>query len=200
MLKRAFQKIDALLDGRPDVSRAAQREAAPEERALLDRIDRLASHLAEVRTALLALAGGELDLMRFSRDNTLAHPVKELQSRLRHLTWQTHQIAGGDYGQRIDYMGGLAEAFNRMAEALDRKDRELTQKIEALERALAKVNRLERLLPLCMYCKKIRTAGTGGEQWEDLDRYVRQKTDTEFSHSICPACLRRQFPDIDPEA
>lgn len=60
--------------------------------------------------------------------------------------------------------------------------------IEDLEYALARVNTLQGLLPICAWCKKIRD--DKGE-WQQLEEYVRRCTDAEFSHGICPECAAR---------
>ncbi|MDR2174917.1 MAG: hypothetical protein LBO82_03145, partial [Synergistaceae bacterium] len=45
-----------------------------------------------------------------SRQNEIAAPLKSLHSSLAHLTWQTQQVAQGDYEQRVNFMGDFAEA------------------------------------------------------------------------------------------
>lgn len=59
--------------------------------------------------------------------------VTELRSRIARLTWQAEQVARGDYSQRADFMGEFSSAFNAMVESLERKDRELRQRIEELQ-------------------------------------------------------------------
>ena len=56
----------------------------------------------------------------------------------------------------------------------------------------AEVKTLESLLPICSYCKMIRdTEGI----WHELSQYITDRTDTEFSHGICPPCFRLH---VDP--
>ena len=62
------------------------------------------------------------------------------------------------------------------------------QKIEALEEALANVKQLRGLLPMCSYCKSIRN---DGDYWQQLETYIGDHSDAEFSHGICPTCLER---------
>lgn len=54
------------------------------------------------------------------------------------------------------------------------------------------------ILPICAGCKKIRTegAGQGGESWVPIETYLTRKTETQFSHSICPDCMKRLYPDL----
>jgi sigma-B regulation protein RsbU (phosphoserine phosphatase) len=49
---------------------------------------------------------------------------------------------------------------------------------------------LKELLPICMYCKKIRD---DGNYWQQLESYLHEHTGSNFSHGICPDCLSREF-------
>lgn len=67
-----------------------------------------------------ALADGNLDVDPPRRNYVISH-YKQLQSNLRHLTWQTQQIAKGDYNQKVSYLGEFSVAFNQMTDALREK-------------------------------------------------------------------------------
>jgi len=73
--------------------------------------------IAATREYARAMAEGDL-----SRDlavkGYMAGCLKALQSNLRHLSWQTRQIAGGDLTQRVDFMGEFSDSFNAMVERL----------------------------------------------------------------------------------
>jgi len=74
----------------------------------------------------------------------------------------------------------------------------LAERVRELEDALAQVRRLEGLLPICSYCKKIRD-----EQnfWQRVDSYLSEHTDVMFSHGICPDCYRDVVqPQLDQKA
>jgi sigma-B regulation protein RsbU (phosphoserine phosphatase) len=47
---------------------------------------------------------------------------------------------------------------------------------------------LKMLLPICMYCKKIRN---DNDYWEKIDEYIHQSTGTDFSHGVCPDCYEK---------
>lgn len=64
----------------------------------------------------------------------------------------------------------------------------LVDKIAALEEALANVKQLRGLLPMCSYCKSIRN---DGDYWQQLETYIADHSDAEFSHGVCPTCLVR---------
>jgi len=54
------------------------------------------------------------------------------------------------------------------------------------------IMRLEGLLPICAYCKKIRDEH---EQWQTMELYIEEHSTAEFSHGICPDCMKKHHPD-----
>lgn len=102
---------------------------------LCDNINRLISSVSEIHHFVHPLSKGDLQDISINRWNLMGSPFKELHSRLLNLTWQTGQIARGDYSQRIDFMGEFSSSFNTMVKALDMKDRSLKAKIEELEKS-----------------------------------------------------------------
>jgi CheY-like chemotaxis protein len=73
------------------------------------------------------------------------------------------------------------------------EDRERLQLIQDLSEALERVKTLSGLLPICAGCKKIRNdAGS----WQAIELYIKEHSNAEFSHGLCPECARRLYPDI----
>jgi AmiR/NasT family two-component response regulator len=69
---------------------------------------------------------------------------------------------------------------------------ELEARNAELREALEKVKALSGLLPICSHCKKIRDdAG----YWQQVEVYIRDHSEAEFSHGICPDCMRSFYPD-----
>ena len=62
-----------------------------------------------------------------------------------------------------------------------------------LSKALADVKRLSGLLPICASCKNVRN---DKGYWEQIEDYVKDHTDAEFSHSICPSCMEKLYPSV----
>jgi two-component system, sporulation sensor kinase A len=58
-----------------------------------------------------------------------------------------------------------------------------------LRSALAEIKRLQEILPICSYCKNIRD---DHDYWHTVENYITSKTDTKFSHSICPECYETE--------
>lgn len=65
----------------------------------------------------------------------------------------------------------------------------------ALNKAVAQIKTLHGLLPICMHCKKIRD---DRGNWSPVEVYVRERTDAEFSHGLCPHCFETKYPDPVP--
>jgi len=65
----------------------------------------------------------------------------------------------------------------------------MARRLAELEQALASVKQLRGLLPMCSYCKKIRV---DDKYWQQLEGYLTEHSDAEFSHGICPEC----FPSV----
>jgi len=63
-----------------------------------------------------------------------------------------------------------------------------------LEKALAEVKTLRGILPICSYCKKIRD---DDGYWNQVEVYVRDRSDANFSHGICPDCMKKHYPEYD---
>jgi len=81
----------------------------------------IGNSISEMRTLAKELSKGNLNCPLPPPDNEIASPLKMLHSSLRHLTWQTQQVAKGDYKQRVDFMGDFSVAFNNMVEQLEQK-------------------------------------------------------------------------------
>ncbi len=60
---------------------------------------------------------------------------------------------------------------------------------QSLENAAKQIRSLEKLLPICSYCKKIRA---DKNYWQEVETYISDHTDTMFSHSICPDCYEKE--------
>jgi K+-sensing histidine kinase KdpD len=67
-------------------------------------------------------------------------------------------------------------------------------RLAAHERALHRhVQRLEGLLPICCFCKSIRTQAG---DWEPLESYISKRSEAQFSHGFCPPCGKEHYADI----
>jgi hypothetical protein len=76
---------------------------------------------------------------------------------------------------------------------LEKTIAERQELISELTLSLAKVKTLSGLLPICANCKKIRD---DQGYWNQIETYISSHSDAEFSHSLCPECLRKLYPDF----
>lgn len=78
--------------------------------------------------------------------------------------------------------------------ALDKHtvDVEKEKLIAGLQKALATIKRLHGILPICASCKMIRD---DKGYWTQVESYIREHSEAEFSHGICPDCAKKLYPD-----
>ena len=128
-----------------------------------------------------------------------------------------------------DEVGLLIDGFNEMIHEIQYRDLHLEQQVEKrtaelqvanaslteemqerrlvelerekliadLKTALAEVKTLSGLLPICCSCKKIRD---DSGYWRQIEMYVAERSNAEFTHGICPECAKKLYPDYFDEA
>jgi PAS domain S-box-containing protein len=86
-----------------------------------------------------------------------------------------------------------AEARLLAAKAeLERLNAELRVQAEEARQRLDQVKTLRGIIPICCVCKRIRD---DEQYWSQVEAYIEQHTDAQFSHSYCPECAAKQFPE-----
>jgi PAS domain-containing protein len=70
----------------------------------------------------------------------------------------------------------------------------LRERVQELEQAAAHVRTLQDLLPICSYCKRVRT---DHDYWQQIESYVSTRSNVRFSHGICPDCYARVVRDTE---
>jgi response regulator of citrate/malate metabolism len=109
----------------------------------------------------------------------------------------------------LDYVVKSPEAFADMPHTVARALREwnlLTERREAvaaqkqliakLEDALSKVKTLSGLLPICSGCNKIRD---DHGYWSQVEGYIQEHTDAQFTHGLCPDCIRKYLAILEKD-
>ncbi len=71
-------------------------------------------------------------------------------------------------------------------------EKERDAMIDRLQKSLNKVRKLSGLLPICASCKKIRD---DSGYWNQIEAYIRDHSEAEFSHGICPECTQKLYPE-----
>lgn len=88
---------------------------------------------------------------------------------------------------------GVVYSAARDVTARKEAEAERARLVERLERSLAEVRTLRAILPICMYCRKIRD---DGDYWQTVESYISSHTDSRFSHGICPSCM---VTEVEPQ-
>ena len=117
-----------------------------------------------------------------------------LEKRFRHKNgeyyWYNVTVAKmmGSSGDEA-FLLGFIEDIN------DRKqlEQERENLINNLQKALAEIKELRGFFPICAKCKKIRD---DKGYWQQVEKYIMDRTDAQFSHGLCPDCVRELYPDI----
>lgn len=100
-----------------------------------------------------------------------------------------HWNAAPHIGSQVIYSVARDITERKQAEA------EREELLQALQKALAEVNSLREILPLCSYCRRVRD---DENYWHTVEQYINTNTATRFSHSICPSCLESEVnPELD---
>ena len=89
--------------------------------------------ITEARDLAKELAAGNLNCRLPPPSNEIASPLKMLHASLKHLSWQTQQVAKGDYSQKVSFMGAFSDAFNNMTEQLAQKQKTILNEKSMME-------------------------------------------------------------------
>ncbi len=95
-----------------------------------------------------------------------------------------------------DEQGDVTEWIGTITDITKLKLQEaaLQQTAELLHQKASEIKTLERILPTCQHCRRIRKADNS---WVSLEFYIVEHTHADFSHGICPDCVKKYYPDYD---
>ena len=106
---------------------------------------------------------------------------------------QTDKIPYRDKSDNIIGVIGFAIDITERKQMEEEKERLILE----LQKALAEVKKLSGFLPICASCKKIRN---DKGYWEQVENYIGEHSDARFSHSICPECVAKLYPEYQVNA
>ena len=91
--------------------------------------------------------------------------------------------------------GQIVAASTIARDITERKnaERERERLVKELQAALAEVKTLSGLLPICAHCKKIRD---DRGYWNQIELYIRERSNANFTHSVCPDCSKKFYPEL----
>lgn len=96
------------------------------------------------------------------------------------------EVEGGEFHQGI-----IRDITGRK-----RAEEEREKLVQELQEALAKVKILSGMLPVCAHCKRVKD---DKGYWTQIEAYIRDHSEAEFSHGICPDCMKKLYPDFADE-
>ncbi len=111
--------------------------------------------------------------------NKLRHEFKERQSLFRFL----QVFMGVLLGAAVAISGWFFYRFERQRDAY----------LAALKARLCRIKGLRGILPICSACKRIRD---DDGRWKPVENYIRHHSEAEFSHSLCPVCIQKLYPEF----
>jgi PAS domain S-box-containing protein len=124
------------------------------------------------------------------REGVVLNYQKELRRFDGAITWvnENTRVIRDNEGHVLFYEGSFQDITERK-----RIEEEREKLIRELQEALAKVKKLSGFLPICASCKKIRD---DKGYWNQIEEYIRDHSEAEFSHGICPECMKKLYPDL----
>jgi len=125
-----------------------------------------------------------------SGESEVAYEVKKTQSNGKELSFI---VTSRPFLSADNELLGIVQSFQDITKRKQVEEERKKLVIE-LQNALAKVKLLSGFLPICANCKKIRD---DKGYWNQIESYIRDHSEAEFSHSICPECSKKLYPEFD---
>lgn len=148
------------------------------------------------RTALeLNLYENPDDRKKFISEVKARGQIRDFEARGRKKNGNTIEASLSATLLQIDNEPHVLAVIRDITERKE-KEAERERLIVQLREALSQVKTLSGLIPICASCKKIRD---DKGYWEQLERYIMDHSDANFSHGICPDCMKELYPDFYEE-
>lgn len=112
--------------------------------------------------------------------------VTEQMGSLKDLFWRS-------YGVSIPIIVFLVSLVLYSSLKIDASTKERERIIAELQGALSEIRTLRGIVPICASCKQIRD---DEGFWHQVESYIADRTEAEFSHGICPKCMKELYPDF----
>ncbi|MDJ0721760.1 MAG: PAS domain S-box protein [Desulfobacterales bacterium] len=135
-----------------------------------------------------------------SAEAAAQHFRKAMQEQAHRFEWRHQRPDGSIWDAEVHLMTFTHQNRTMLQFSLQditaakQADKEREKLIEDLKLALTEVRTLSGLLPICAQCKKIRD---DRGYWNQIEIYIRERTDANFSHGVCPDCARELYPGLD---
>lgn len=142
----------------------------------------------------------ELSINDVQSGETLAITVIIRDVTERRRAEETLQSAREDLEMRVrTRTADLEEANKRLQFEIEKRNRIESERqilLKRLQEALARIKTLGGLIPICASCKKVRD---DKGYWNQIEEYVKRHSHAEFSHGVCPDCMKKLYPEFSPK-
>ena len=101
-------------------------------------------------------------------------------------------VGADDYLSKPFDVGELKARLSVGTRMLDMQDKMAAQ-VKELQEALDHIKTLQGILPICTFCKKIRN---DQGYWDQVEHYIGERSQAQFSHSICADCIKKHYPEV----
>jgi len=136
----------------------------------------------QVKDAFNRIVSGQL-----GRDEYMENPVLTRTGEERLIAW--HNTVVKDNGGKVISMLTSGTDITESSRATAEREK----LIRKIQKTLTMVNQLSGLLPICASCKKVRE---DSGYWTQIEAYVQEHSEAEFSHGICPECEEKLYPEF----
>jgi len=169
----------------------------PDTGALLDANPSACAYYGYSRDTFLGMKISDINILPREK---VAEEMARARSERRNYFNFPHRLADGSIREVEVFSGpliikGKVLLCSTIHDISMRKtaEREREELIQNLQKALSEVKTLRGFLPICASCKKIRD---DKGYWNQIETYVREHSEAEFSHSICPECAKSLYPEL----
>ena len=107
----------------------------------------------------------------------------------QHEKWELDELLSVSIFVSIAFVFFSVRRWNDLRTAYDM----LLERSKSLQKALSEIKQLRGIIPICASCKKIRD---DEGYWHQVESYVSAHSDASFSHSICPNCAKKLYPEF----
>ncbi len=141
----------------------------------------------------------DLDLWAKEEDRAVALDELSKSNKIHGEEFQFRKKSGelmtGLFSAEVIMLNNQKCALSSINDITKRKlaEEERVRLIRELQESLAKVRTLSGMLPICSSCKKIRD---DKGYWTQIEAYIRDHSEAEFSHGICPDCMKKLYGDV----
>jgi PAS domain S-box-containing protein len=113
--------------------------------------------------------------------------INKINGNISNLLWTTNF-----HYDKADQLTGINSIAHNITERKQMEEALVSEK-NKLQEALLEIKELNGMLPICSSCKKIRD---DKGYWNQIESYIRDHSAVEFTHSICPGCTKKLYPDF----